>query len=73
MVALVGLSVYIVIDYNKYKTVVAKLKKLEGINSSELAVETPTVETLMEEKPEEDVQSVEEKENILSKKGGKHF
>lgn len=73
VVALVGLSVYIVIDYNKYKTVVAKLKKLEGINSSELAVETPTVETLMEEKPEEDVQSVEEKENILSKKGGKHF
>lgn len=73
IVSLVGLSVYIVIDYKKYKTLIAKLSKIEQINSSELAIETPTVETPIEEDVQIMEEGMEQEENIPSKKGGKHF
>ena len=34
IVALIGLSIYIVVDYNKYKDVIAKVKKTTEINAS---------------------------------------
>ena len=40
IVALIGLSVYIVVDYNKYKDVIAKVKKTREINTSENIIES---------------------------------
>lgn len=60
IVALMGLSIYIVVDYNKYKDVIAKVKKVKEINdtgkekniveeiSQNISIET-TVETNDEE------------------------
>ena len=73
IVSLIGLSVYIVIDYKKYKTLIVKLNKIEKINSSELAIETPTIQTSTEEDVQIMEEDIEQEENIPSKKGGKHF
>ena len=61
--ALVGLSIYIVVDYKKYKSLLQKLSKLEQVNSLE-----PEKQSQIEYNAE-----VSEEEFIPNKKGGKHF
>ena len=59
IVALIGLSIYIVVDYNKYKDVIAKVKKVNEINSNEVVTEEISKNNAIDknDKP----------------KGGKHF
>ena len=59
IVALIGLSVYIVVDYNKYKDIIAKVKKVNEINSKEFIKEEIAKDSDIDknDKP----------------KGGKHF
>ena len=59
IVALIGLSVYIIVDYNKYKDVIAKVKKVNEINSTE---------TISEE-----ISKKEDIDKNEKPKGGKHF
>ena len=74
VVALIGLSIYIVIDYNKYKDVIAKVKKTSQVN-------TPNKEIINEIYTEEENMISDiyndkkiEKDNKNNKpKGGKHF
>ncbi|MBQ2917254.1 MAG: cadherin-like beta sandwich domain-containing protein, partial [Clostridia bacterium] len=68
IVALIGLSVYIVVDYNKYKDVIAKVKKVTELNSNEVAVEEIEQESnIVEEK------NIEDNNKNDRPKGGKHF
>jgi hypothetical protein len=63
IIALIGLSVYIVIDYKKYKALVEKLQKLEQFNLLE-----PEQQTQVENEI-----PVSEEEILKGKKSGKHF
>lgn len=68
IVALIGLSIYIVVDYNKYKDIIAKVKKVNEINTNsniieEIAKESDTVEEKI----------VEDNTKNDKPKGGKHF
>ena len=60
IVALIGLSTYIVIDYNKYKDVIAKVKKVNEINTNSNIVEEISKEKNVNNKNDRP-------------KGGKHF
>lgn len=75
VIALVGLSVYIVVDYKKYKKLVQKLKKL-----NELEQNTPVSENILESISQERLQEKEisNKDTENNKKndkpkGGRHF
>lgn len=59
IIALIGLSIYIVVDYNKYKDIIAKVKKVNEINSKEVITEEISKDSTIDknDKP----------------KGGKHF
>lgn len=68
IVALIGLSVYIVVDYNKYKDVIAKVKKVTKINTNNNIVEEIAEESnIVEEK------NIEDNNKNDRPKGGKHF
>ena len=76
IVALIGLSIYIIADYHKYKDVIAKLKNINEMNKNEIqseAVEKPNnIETIYNEKQKASNLS----ENIDKKnkqKGGRRF
>ena len=74
VVALIILSIYIVIDYSKYKTLIAKLKKLEELNSQEVVQEN--IVQIDAEAQNDNIQNeeiVEEDEPNIKTKGGKHF
>ncbi|MBE5820228.1 MAG: cadherin-like beta sandwich domain-containing protein [Clostridiales bacterium] len=74
-VAMFALSIYLVIDYKKYKTLVAKLKQLTGMNSTN----EPVSELTTIDENNNDVESTEiiQEENIemneTKKKTGRHF
>lgn len=73
--ALIILSVYIVIDYSKYKTLIAKLKKLEEFNSQEVVQEN-IGQTSIDDIQNNNIQNeeiVEDDEPSKKIKGGKHF
>lgn len=68
IVALIGLSVYIVVDYNKYKDVIAKVKKTREINTSENIIESIHHNSNNAEK-----NIIDNNDNNDKPKGGKHF
>lgn len=67
IIALLGLSIYIVVDYNKYKDVIAKVKKAKEIN--EISNERNIVEEIS--KNTETTLEVNEEDTKNNK--GKHF
>ena len=71
--ALVGLSVYIVIDYNKYKMLVQKIKKIEQINEGELVSENAVQNEVKIEYEKDVTDHVNNIERLEKPKGGKHF
>ena len=68
IVALIGLSIYIVVDYNKYKDVVAKLKKVTEINAN-----TEIVEEIEQSSNITEQEIVEDNDKDDKPKRGKHF
>ena len=67
IVALMGLSIYIVADYKKYKDVIAKVKKTTEINANtEIVEEVEQVSDVIEE------EIIEDNKNDKPK-SGKHF
>lgn len=89
IVALIGLSIYIVVDYKKYQELLVKIGKLNSLNNNEVTAinETENI-TKAEEKPNniEDIykdrkneietnnEKIEENQNKGDKpKGGRHF
>lgn len=89
IVALIGLSIYIVVDYKKYQELLVKIGKLNSLNNNEVTAinETENI-TKAEEKPNniEDIykdrkneietnnEKIEENQNKDDKpKGGRHF
>lgn len=68
IVALIGLSIYIVVDYNKYKDVVAKLKKVTEINANSEVVEEIEQSSNITEQ-----ENVEDNDKDDKPKRGKHF
>ena len=72
VLALIILSVYIVIDYKKYKVLIVKLKTLEELNTQEIVQENVTQTTTIETESE-DIQNEEVSEPSKKAKGGKHF
>lgn len=66
--ALIILSIYIVVDYNKYKTLIEKLKKLEQINAKE-----PVEISIAESKAPSTSEEILEDNEVNKVKGGKHF
>lgn len=74
VVALIILSGYIVIDYNKYKTLIAKLKKLEEFNSKEVVQENIGQTSIdIQNNNIQNEEIVEDDEPSKKIKGGKHF
>ncbi len=71
VVALIGLSVYIVVDYNKYKDVIGKVKKTEHINE-EIDTSKNIIEEIHKESKSTEEDILEEGKNDKPK-GGKHF
>ena len=67
IIALLGLSIYIVVDYNKYKDVIAKVRKVTEIN--EVSKERNIVEEIS--KNTETTLEVNEEDTKNNK--GKHF
>ena len=73
IVALIGLSIYIVIDYYKYKDVIAKLKNLNEMNYAETQIET-TEKVNNVEKTYNEKQEIDQENNKKDKpKGGRRF
>ncbi len=68
ILALLGLSIYIVIDYNKYKNVIVKNKKTAAINKTENIIEQI-------HKNSKDIQNKtkDDDKSTDNTKGGKHF
>lgn len=73
IVALIGLSVYIVVDYNKYKDVIAKVKKATELNSNEIATEEIATEEIAQESNIVEEKNIEDNNKNDRPKGGKHF
>ena len=73
IVALIGLSVYIVVDYNKYKDVIAKVKKVTELNSNEIATEEIATEEIAQESNIVEEKNIEDNNKNDRPKGGKHF
>lgn len=69
IIALIGLSIYIVVDYNKYKDVIAKFKKVKEIN--DLDKENNIIEEISQNKNTETIVETNEEDKKNNK--GKHF
>lgn len=69
IVALFGLSIYIVVDHNKYKDVIDKLKKVNEMNLNSNTI----VETNQTNAKEEISKNIEEPKEKKDKKNGKRF
>lgn len=69
IIALIGLSIYIVVDYNKYKDVIAKVKKVKEINDT--VKEENIVEEISQNRNTEVIAEISEEETKNNK--GKHF
>lgn len=67
IVALIGLSIYIVIDYNKYKDAIYKIKKAKEINSLEVEQDNINKEITTDLNNNENINKNDKQ------KGGKHF
>ena len=68
IVALIGLSIYIVVDYNKYKDVIAKVKKATEINTNAEIVEEVEYSSNIAEQ-----EIIEDNDKDDKPKRGKHF
>lgn len=68
IIALIGLSIYIIVDYKNYKVLIEKLQKLNGINA-ESSLEVQEEGNILE-----DIAQDMDKNNKNDKpKGGRHF
>ena len=69
IVALIGLSIYIIVDYKKYKVLLDKLKKVNELNNAQTVenIETQNIG----EAQQENIEIENDKDN--KPKGGKHF
>ena len=78
IIALIALSIYIVVDYKKYKSLLEKLKKVGQINTIEPTAEfnsESNIENEMEIESDE-IESIDDttnEEKNVKTKGGKHF
>lgn len=85
-VALLGLSVYLIVDYKKYRTLLSKVRQLTNLNSSEIVTEDISqrqgnISNIVEvdangDNPQEEITSekiIEENEVETKKKPGRHF
>ena len=66
--ALIGLSIYIIVDYNKYKDVIAKVKKVSQMNAN-----TEIVEEIQQSSNINEQENVEDNDKEDRPKHGKHF
>lgn len=66
LVFLSGLSIYIVVDYQKYKILLEKIAKLEQVNSAE------PVKVIQSQEQSDEMDNQEEIKEVKAK-GGKHF
>lgn len=74
IVALIGLSIYIVIDYKKYKDLLSKVGKINTLNNSEVKVATEATKNSIEDIYKDRKNEINNDENNDDKpKGGKHF
>lgn len=78
IIALIGLSIYIVIDYKKYKDLLSKVGKLNTLNNSEVKVATETAKNSIEDIYKDRKNEINNEEKIEEDKndkpkGGKHF
>ena len=78
IVALIGLSIYIVIDYKNYKDLLNKVGKLNTLNNSEVKVATETAKNSIEDIYKDRKNEINNEEKIEENKddkpkGGKHF
>lgn len=78
IVSLIGLSIYIVIDYKKYKDLLSKVGKLNTLNNSEVKVATETAKNSIEDIYKDRKNEINNEEKIEEDKndkpkGGKHF
>lgn len=86
IVALIGLSLYIIIDYKKYKELLIKIGKLNSLNNNKIEAtvenkKTKNIETTnniediyKDRKNETNIEETEEQKNKNDKpKGGRHF
>lgn len=71
VVALFGLSIYIVYDYKKYKVLVDKLKKVEELNKTEIVEENIAQNSVTDNFNENSKDANNKKDD--NAKGGKHF
>lgn len=69
IIALLGLSIYIIADYNKYKDVITKVKKVNEINANKNIAE----EIYKKSNPEISEELEKKSDNNDNAKGGKHF
>lgn len=88
IVALIGLSIYIIVDYKKYQDLLGKIGKLNNLNNNEIKATSEVENITVNEKPNniEDIykdrkkeietnsEKIEENQNKDDKpKGGRHF
>ena len=83
VVALIILSIYIVIDYKKYKVLLEKIRKVEYLNTEEPQPEAEVTisnqilkgkaEEIKEVEKIEEAETVEEPKKANRSRGGKHF
>ena len=89
IVALIGLSIYIIVDYKKYQELLNKIGKLNSLNSNGIKTSVATekatnieektnnIEGIYKDRKNEIETNIEEAENNQNKedrpKGGRHF
>ena len=89
IVALIGLSIYIIVDYKKYQELLNKIRKLNSLNNNEIKTSVATekatnieektnnIEDIYKNRKNEIETNIEEAENNQNKedkpKGGRHF
>lgn len=89
IVALIGLSIYIIVDYKKYQELLNKIRKLNSLNNNEIRTSVTTekatnieektnnIEDIYKNRKNEIETNIEEAENNQNKedkpKGGRHF
>lgn len=87
--ALIGLSIYIIVDYKKYQELLKKIEKLNSLNNNEIKTSVATekatnieektnnIEDIYKNRKNEIETNIEEAENNQNKedrpKGGRHF
>ncbi len=75
IVALFGLSIYIIVDYNRYKDVIAKVKKVKKVKKvNEININKNITEEIYQKNNAETLEKQEKKaDNENNVKSGKHF